>query len=98
MSTPHNGDQRHRTHHCSSEATLSGSVSTVEHCLCGVTGFFVTGVLIAPLYPTLVAVTQPLYLLSSTALTVILVTVWILVWLGLECLWEWRAGRLTADT
>ncbi len=98
MSTPHNGDVGNQTSHSSSEQALSGAVGTAEHCLRGVTGFLITGAVIAPLYPTLVAATRPLHLLSSTALVVILITVWMLTWFALEYVLELRAGRSTAES
>jgi hypothetical protein len=57
----------------------------------------VTVVAVGLLYPTLVGVTRPLHLLSSTALLTIAATVWICTWFGLELVWEWQAGRLSVD-
>jgi hypothetical protein len=60
-----------------------------------VAGFLATSVVALLFYPVLVAVTRPLHLLSSTAIVVVLMLVWALVWLGIEVLWEWRAGRVS---
>jgi hypothetical protein len=51
------------------------------------------GAVAVPFYPVLVGVTRPLRLLSSTAVVVALVSVWLLVWLGLEVVLEWRRRR-----
>lgn len=73
------------------------TVGTVEHCLCGVAGLVCTGVVLALWYPALVAVTEPLYVLSSTAVVVIVTTLWLLTWLTVEFAWEWRTGRLSVE-
>lgn len=91
------GGGRNRTNPDPSEQGPRETVGTVEHCLCGLAGFFVTAAMVALLYPTLVAVTRPLHVLSSTALVVILTTVWVVTWLGLELVWTWRDDRLTTD-
>jgi len=96
MDTPHNGDPRNQDACTSSEQDCLCTVGTAEHCLCGLTGSLFAVAIIAVLYPTLVALTEPLYVLSSTALVVITTMLWLLIWFGLECAWEWRAGRLTA--
>lgn len=98
MPSPYNGDQKSHPPHNPSDPPLSGTVSTTEHCLCGVTGLLITVAIISLFYPTLVAVTRPLQFLSSTAVVVILVMIWIVTWFGLELAWEWRAGRLTPDS
>jgi hypothetical protein len=46
-------------------------------------------------YPVLVAVTRPLQLLSSTAIAFVLVFLWLLTWLAIEIVWEWRSGRIS---
>lgn len=98
MNASHSGDRENRTPRGPSERALSGTVGTAEHCLCGFTGFLITVAIAALHYPTLVALTRPLHLLSSTALTFILAAIWFVTWWGLELAWEWRAGRLTAET
>jgi len=94
MNTPHNGDQRNgRPPPPADQAT----VGTVEHSLCGAGGLVLTVGLLALTYPALLYVTRPLTVLASTAVVVIATTVWLLIWLGLELLWEWQTGRLGAD-
>ena len=51
------------------------------------------GAVAVPFYPALVGVTRHLRLLSSTAVVVALVSVWLLVWVGLGTLFEWRKHR-----
>jgi hypothetical protein len=48
-------------------------------------------------YPIIVALTQPLYVLSSTLIVFALFAIWLVTWLALEVAWEWRAGRLSLD-
>ncbi len=79
------------------QSTDRETVSTVEHCSCGLAGLLATAVLVIFVYPVLVAVTQPLYVLSSTLIVFALFAVWLVTWLALELAWEWRAGRLTVD-
>lgn len=38
--------------------------------------------------------TQQFGMFSTTVLVFGLTTLWVLVWISLESLWEWRAGRL----
>jgi len=79
------------------EQRLPGTVGTVEHCLCGLVGLLCTGLVLALWYPALVAATRSLYVLSSTAVVVIVTALWLLTWLGVEFVWEWRAGRLQTE-
>jgi hypothetical protein len=97
MTTPHRGEQSTDARRQPPDQGHACTVSTGEHCLCGVTSFVGTTVVVALLYPTLVGVTRPLHLLSSTALLTIAVAIWIGTWFGLELAWEWRAGRLPVD-
>jgi hypothetical protein len=66
----------------------------VTHYSCGLAGLLATAAVAVLFYPVLVAVTRPLYLLSSTALLFVLVFAWFAIWLALALAWEWRAGRL----
>ena len=97
MPTPHKREQTDDGPYTSPERCLSGTVGTVEHCLCGVVGLLCTGAILALWYPALVAATQPLYVLSSTAVVAVTTTVWLLTWFGVELVWEWRAGRLSTE-
>lgn len=72
------------------------TVGAVEHYSCGLAGLLATAVALVFVYPALVSMTRPLYLLSSVALVSIVVTAWVLAWLSFELVWEWRAGRLGA--
>lgn len=71
-----------------SNAHPEATVGTVEHCSCGLVGFLAAVVAVAVFYPTLVALTQPLHLLSSTALVALTACIWVAVWLVLEIAWE----------
>ncbi|MDS0260276.1 hypothetical protein NDI56_12805 [Haloarcula sp. S1CR25-12] len=97
MPTPYKREQTDEGPHTPAEQCLPGTVGTVEHCLCGVAGLLCTGAILALWYPALVAVTQPLYVLSSTAVVAVVTTLWLLTWLGVEFVWEWRAGRLRGE-
>lgn len=85
-------DGRGRTD--ASETDRNATVGALEHYSCGLAGLVATAVVVAAFYPTLVAATRPLYLLSSVALVSVVITAWVLVWLSLEFVWEWRTGRL----
>lgn len=78
----------------SPEQLGGGTVGTVEHCTCGLLAALVTATIVGAFYPALLSVIRPFELLSSTTLVVALAATWILLWLVLELLWEWRAGRL----
>lgn len=72
-------------------------IGIVEHSLCGIAGLLCTGLVLALWYPALVTLTEPLYVLSSTALIAIAISVWLLTWLGVEFLREWRSARAVAE-
>jgi len=97
MPTPYEPEQTDDDPYINAEQRLTGTVGTAEHCLCGVAGLLCTGAILVLWYPALVAVTRPLYVLSSTAVVAISTTLWLLTWLGVECVWEWRAGRLGGE-
>lgn len=69
----------------------------LEYVVCGLVGLAATLVFFWLFYSLLVVGTRGLYLLSSTAIAFALVSMWLLVWIAAEVLWEWRAGRFTAD-
>jgi len=94
MPTPYKRGQTDEEPNTSPERCLPETVGTVEHCLCGVVGLLCTVAILALWYPALVAATQSLYVLSSTAVVAVVTTLWLLTWLGAEFVWEWRAGRL----
>lgn len=73
------------------------TVGTVEHCSCGLLGLLATAAIVVAIYPMLVALTQPLFVLSSTAIVFVLFAIWLVTWLLLELAWEWRAGRLELE-
>ena len=66
----------------------------VEQYTCCVTGLVVMCAIAVLFYPVLIAVTQPLQILSSTAVVFVLISVWLLAWVGVVAIWEWRAGRV----
>lgn len=66
----------------------------VEQYACCLTGLGVMSAIAVLFYPVLVAVTQPLQVLSSTAVVFVLISVWLLAWMGVVVIWEWRAGRV----
>lgn len=85
------GERRQQTLH----TTRTKEVNPVEHGACCLAGLAATGLMALLVYPVLVAVTQPLQVLSSTAIVFVLVFLWLLSWLGIEIIWEWRAGRIS---
>ena len=97
MLTPYKPDQTDDAPYTPSEQCLPETVGTVEHCLCGVAGLLCTVAILALWYPALVAATQSLYVLSSTAVVAVVTPLWLLAWLGVEFVWQWRAGRLGAE-
>lgn len=98
MHTPRDKAQDTRASSDSSRQTAPETVGTVNHCLCGISCLAVSVAVVAVLYPALTAVTRPLHLLSSTALVLILVVLWVLFWLGLEVARGQRASRQAADS
>lgn len=67
------------------------SVGAVPHYACAVTSLLVTGVVLLVGYPVLVALTRPLYVLSSTALVFAVLSLWLGLWATFELTWVWRA-------
>lgn len=98
MPTPYEREQADDGAYTAAERHLPETVGTVEHCLCGIVGFLCTGLVLALCYPSLVAATRPLYVLSSTAVVAVTTTLWLLTWLGAEFVWEWRAERLRGES
>jgi len=92
MDAPYDGDSRSQC-----PADRLETVGVAEHLLCGLAGFLFTAALLVAFYPLLVALTQPMHVLSSTTLVGLVAALWLLVSFGVELAWEWRAGRLTAD-
>lgn len=79
---------------CGPDAPQGLPVGRVEHCVTGFVGFAVTLAGTAMLYPALAAASEVLHYLSSTLLVFAFLAAWLLVWLTLEVIWEWHAGRL----
>lgn len=98
MYTPHDNTRADRQSGRAAKKTPSETVGAVDHCLCGVACFLVSVAIVAVLYPVLVPVIRPFHVLSSTALVLTLVILWLVVWLGLEAVREWQAIRQTTDT
>ena len=94
MYTSHGGGANDNRDVFADEAGAN-TVGRVEHYSCGAAGLLVTATSVFLLYPVLVALARPLYLLSSTALAVLFVVTWFTTWALFECVWEWRAGRLS---
>lgn len=46
-------------------------------------------------YQPVVAMSRPLYLLSTTVVLAVFLTTWATLWLALELVWGWRRGRLS---
>lgn len=97
MSTPHSGNSENRASNTRPDQDTACRAAPIEHCLCGLTCFLLAGALLVVLYPALVALSQPLHLLSSTILVVIPLTTWLVAWLGFGLVLEWRADRRMAE-
>ncbi|WP_049920637.1 hypothetical protein [Haloferax sulfurifontis] len=69
-------------------------IDATERYVCSLIGLGAMAGVLLLFYPLLLAVTRPFQQLSVTALVFVLVTVWLLVWLGSELVWEWQTGRL----
>ncbi|MDS0243682.1 hypothetical protein NDO74_20490 [Haloferax sp. S2CR25-2] len=69
-------------------------IDATERYVCSLIGLGAVAAVLFLFYPLLLAVTRPLHLLSITALVFVLATVWLVVWLGSELVWEWQTGRL----
>ncbi len=89
--TPHGGGANGNRGVFADQAGAN-TVSRVEHYGCGAAGLAVTAVAVFLLYPVLVALARPLYLLSSTALTLAFVVAWLTTWALFECVCVWRAA------
>ena len=75
----------------------ANTVSRAGHYCCGAAGLLVTATVAFLCYPLLVVATRPLYLLSSTALTVAFVVAWFATWALFESVWVRRTGRTATD-
>lgn len=95
MYTPHPGPSKRATQAASPDADRERSVDPLEHCACCLVGLLTVGICLLAFYPVLLAATRPLEPLSSTALVVVLVSLWVAVWAAVELAWEWRAGRVS---
>jgi protein-S-isoprenylcysteine O-methyltransferase Ste14 len=84
--TPHGGDER--------VAESAGrDLGVFEYYASAVAGLVVTGVLVVLVYPALVTVTDPLRMLSSTAIVFAVVLAWLLAWSAVELVWAWGSRR-----
>ena len=70
------------------------TVGRVEHYSCGAAGLGAAVVALLLLYPLLLVFTEPLRLLSTTAIVFVFVVIWFVAWALFEVAWEWNAGRL----
>jgi len=69
-------------------------INAAEHYICSLIGLVTVVGVVVLFTPILVALTRPFQQLSATAFVFVLATVWLLVWLGTELVWEWQTGRL----
>lgn len=97
MTDPHNGAPAEGHQRTPATTAEPDEIGVVGYCTCGVVGFVTAAAVTVLLYPLLVAITQPLHVLSSTMLVVIVVAIWLATWLSLEVVWEWQAERLSFD-
>jgi hypothetical protein len=72
-------------------------IGRLQHYTCAISGLVATVVVVSLVAPALFAATQPLRLLSSTAVVFVLLLSWLLLAIALELVWEWRAGGLGAS-
>ena len=93
MYTPHGAGEKEQSSISGNGKDGVKGVRPLEHYACGVGSLVFAVVLAALLYPLLVSLTWSLGILATTAIVSTVVLVWGLGWIGLELLWEWRAGR-----
>ena len=92
----HGVDEEEAASETEHESNPVTTVGWTEHHTCAVGGLVLAIALSGLLYPVLVALTESFGVLSTTALVATVIVVWSLGWIGLELLWEWRAGRWQA--
>jgi|GEM_PF-2001263 len=68
--------------------------SAVRHSICALASLGGVTILILVFITLLFRLTQQFGMFSTTVLVFGLTTLWVLVWISLESVWEWRAGRL----
>ena len=90
-SRPHHSERTHDD--CESYDRLA--IAPVEHYVTGGCGLLVAVLGTALVYPWLVPLVEVVPYLSSTLVIFSVAAVWLAVWLTLELVWEWRAGRLS---
>ncbi|WP_225332733.1 hypothetical protein [Halomicrobium urmianum] len=90
MSVPRDSGGEHPREPVRSETTWTNAVG---HCSCCLIGLAVAAVVAASTYPALVSLTRPLGMLSSTALLVVLIAIWLAIWSSTEIAWAWRTQR-----
>lgn len=66
-----------------------------EHASCALIGLGTVAAVVFFFGQSLLAMTQGFAEFATTVLVFSLVTLWVLVWITVESVWEWRAGRLT---
>jgi hypothetical protein len=76
------------------DSSQMNTVSGVEHYTCALVGFGTVAILTLVFIPLLLRLAQQFEGFSTTILVFSLTALWVLVWISLESLWEWRAGRL----
>jgi hypothetical protein len=77
------------------DSSQTNTVSGFEHYTCALVGLGAVAVLAFFFIPLFFRLVQQFEEFSTTILVFVLTTLWVLIWMSLESLWEWRAGRLS---
>ncbi|SFS08864.1 hypothetical protein SAMN05216559_3533 [Halomicrobium zhouii] len=71
------------------------TLGSLEYFSTGALSLAISWLCLAVLYGWIVALVQPLHVLSTTALVVAFLTLWAATWLVLDIVWGWQSGRLS---
>jgi len=71
------------------------TLGSLEYFSTGALSLVVCALCLAVVYGWIVALVEPLHVLSTTALVVVFLAAWAAMWLALEIAWGWRTGRLS---
>lgn len=93
MYTPHSGRETRPRQRTPAGTDPARSTAFVEQFACCIAALLATGVFVVLFYPGLVALTRPLHPLSTTAIVIALVSMWLGILVGLAVVLEWRAVR-----
>lgn len=79
-----------------SQRSEAETISWVEHYSCALGGLGAVVGAFVLFGHLLTSAAAEFEVFALTVLVFVLVALWVVVWIGLEFVWEWRAGRLKA--